>query len=160
VKTLVLGYGNRSRNDDGVGWFVIERLEELKLAGVELLASHQLEVDHAEIISRYDTVVFVDATIPQSPLPLARTVVKPRFRSHAVAHYLTPGDLLELAMTLFGRAPSAVLFTIRGQDFNFGTTLSPETERSAREAVCEISRLVLPLPEQAAPRSGREAAHA
>lgn len=142
MKTLVLGYGNRSRNDDGVGWFVLDRLEKLKLADVELLGAHQLDVDHSEVISRYDTVVFVDACIPQSPVPVARTVVKPQFRSHAVAHYLTPSDVLELAITLFGRAPRAFLFSIRGHDFNFGTTLSSPTETAATDAVRQISELV------------------
>jgi hypothetical protein len=26
MKTLILGYGNQSRRDDGVGWFVLEQL--------------------------------------------------------------------------------------------------------------------------------------
>jgi hydrogenase maturation protease len=160
VKALVLGYGNRSRNDDGVGWFVVERLDELKLPAVELLAAHQLDVDHAEVISRFDTVVFVDAAIPQSPVPVARTLVKPGFRSHAVAHYLAPSDLLELAITLFGRAPRAFLFSIRGHDFNFGTTLSAPTESAAREAVRQISQLVLPGAEQGGVGCESEAAHA
>jgi hydrogenase maturation protease len=160
VKVLVLGYGNRSRNDDGVGWFVVERLEELKLPGVELLTAHQLDLDHSEVISRFDTVVFVDAAIPQSPLPMACAVVEPGFRSHAVAHYLTPGDLLELAMTLFGHAPRAFLFSIRGHDFNFGTTLSAPTESAAREAVRQISQLVRPLTERGARGRESEAAHA
>ena len=142
MKALVVGYGNHSRNDDGVGWFVVERLEELRLPDVDLLAAHQLDIDHAEVISRFDTVVFVDAAIPQSPVPLARAVVKPGFRSHAVAHYVTPGDVLELAMTLFGRAPRAFLFSIRGHDFNFGTTLSAPTESAATEAVRQISELL------------------
>ena len=91
MKTLVLGYGNRSRTDDGVGWFVLERLQELALRNVELLTSHQLDVDHAELITGFDEVIFVDAAIPQSPQPIALTVVHPGFRSHAVAHYLTAG---------------------------------------------------------------------
>ncbi|MGA2602687.1 MAG: hydrogenase maturation protease [Verrucomicrobiia bacterium] len=160
MKALVLGYGNRSRNDDGVGWFVVERLAELELPGVELLTSHQLDIDHAEVISRFDTVVFVDAAVPQSPRPMARTLVKPNFRGHAVAHYLTPSDLLELAVTLFGHAPRAFLFSIRGHDFNFGTTLSAPTECAAREAVRQISPLVLPLTEQGARGWESEAAHA
>ena len=60
MKTLVLGYGNRSRTDDGVGWFVLERLQELGLPDVELHTSHQLDVDHAELISSFDDVIFVD----------------------------------------------------------------------------------------------------
>ena len=160
MKTLVLGYGNRSRNDDGAGWVVIERLEALKLSGVELLTAHQLDVDHAEIISRFDRVIFVDAAIPQTPLPMSRTDVKANFGSHAVAHYLTPGDLLELATTLFGQAPRAILFSIRGQDFNFGTVLSPETERYANEAVREIRQLLLPRPEPPSSSRRSEATHA
>ena len=147
MKTLVLGYGNRSRTDDGVGWFVLERLQELGLPNVELQTSHQLDVDHAELISGFDEVIFVDAAIPQSPQPIARTVVQPCLRSHAVAHYLTPGDLLELAQTLFGRAPRGILFSIRGSDFNFGTTLSPATERAAGDVVHQIEDL-LSIPSQ------------
>jgi hydrogenase maturation protease len=159
MKTLVLGYGNRSRMDDGVGWFVLERLEELGLPNVELLTSHQLDVDHAELITGFDEVIFVDAAVSQSPLPIARTVVQPGFRSHAVAHYLTPSDLLALAQTLFGRAPRGILFSIRGSDFNFGTTLSPTTERAACDVVHQIKDL-LSTPGQ--PEAGRmePAAHA
>jgi hydrogenase maturation protease len=142
MRTVVLGYGNRSRTDDGVGWFVVDRLQELALPDVELSTSHQLEVDHAELISRFDAVVFVDAAIPQSPVPITRSVVTPHLQGHAVAHYLTPGDVLELALTLFGRAPQAVLFSIRGADFNFGTTLSPATERAAHDVVRQIQQLV------------------
>jgi hydrogenase maturation protease len=142
MKTLVLGYGNRSRNDDGVGWFVLERLQELGLANVELVVSHQLDVDHAEPISGFDEVIFVDAAIPQSPQPITLTVVQPSFCSHAVAHYLTPGDLLALAQTLFGHAPRGILFSVRGSDFNFGTTLSSATERAACDVVHQIEDLL------------------
>jgi len=159
MKTLVLGYGNRSRTDDGAGWFVLERLQELGLPNVELLTSHQLDVDHAELITGFDEVIFVDAAIPQSPQPIALTVVHPGFRSHAVAHYLTPGDLLALAQTLFGRAPRGILFSIRGSDFNFGTTLSPATERAARDVVRQIEDL-LSTPGQTESGNRELAAHA
>ncbi len=159
MKTLVLGYGNRSRTDDGVGWFVLDRLQELGLPNVELHTSHQLDVDHAELISNFDEVIFVDAAVPQSPHPISLTVVQPCFRSHAVAHYLTPSDLLELARTLFGRAPRGILFSIRGSDFNFDTTLSPATERAARDVVREIEDL-LSVPRQSAAAKRGLAAHA
>lgn len=159
MKTLVLGYGNCSRTDDGVGCFVVERLQELALQNVGLLTAHQLEVDHAELISRFETVVFVDAAVPQSPLPISRTIVKPQFGSHAVAHYLTPGDLLGLSDMLFGRTPQAVLFSIRGTDFNFGTTLSPATEHAARDVVRQIQQLLPMLQRQETTRGG-QAAHA
>jgi len=142
MKTLVIVYGNRSRRDDGVGWFVIEQLAALNLPEVELETDQQLEIEAAETISRFDTVIFVDAAIPEAPEPIQRTVVTPRFRSHAVAHYLTPADVLSLCKTLHGREPRAILFSIRGRDFNFGTTLSPEVEQAAREVVKQIVKIV------------------
>jgi hydrogenase maturation protease len=107
-----------------------------------LETSHQLEVEAAETISRYDTVIFVDAAIPEVPEPVQRSVVTPNFQSHAVAHYLTPADVLSLCKTLYNREPKAVLFSIRGRDFNFGTTLSPEVEQAARGMVKQIAELV------------------
>jgi hydrogenase maturation protease len=145
MKTLVLGYGNRSRTDDGVGWFVVERLQELALPGVEFLTSHQLDVDHAEAISRFDNVIFVDAAVPQSPKPVMETAVQPRFQSHAVAHYLTAADLVSLSDTLYGQVPRAFLYSIRGQDFGFGTELSAATQRWGLEAVHKIERLLANL---------------
>jgi len=142
VKTLILGYGNQNRRDDGVGWFVIEQLAALKLPGVELETSHQLEVEASETISHFDAVIFVDAAIPEAPAAIQRSVVAPNFQSHAVAHYLTPADVLSLSKTLYGREPKAVLFSIRGRDFNFGTTLSPEVEAAAREVVKQIAEII------------------
>ena len=145
VKTLILGYGNCSRRDDGVGWFVVERLQQAQLADVEFLTAHQLEVDLAEDISRFDNVIFVDAAVPQSPKPITETIVQPRFQSHAVAHYLTPEDLVSLSDTLYGHVPRAFLFSIRGQDFGFGTELSAATGRWAVETVSRITRLAADL---------------
>ena len=142
MKILILGYGNRSRRDDGVGWFVLEQLAALDLPGVELETAHQLEVEAAETISRYDAVIFVDAAIPEAPEAIQRSVVTPNFQSHAVAHYLTPADVLSLCKTLYQREPKAVLFSIRGHDFNFGTTLTPEVEQAARGVVKQIAELV------------------
>ena len=142
VKTLILGYGNGSRRDDGVGWFVVERLEALSLGGVEFMTAHQLEVDHAEVISRFDNVIFVDAAVPQSPKPINATVVQPRFQSHAVAHYLTPSDLVSLSDTLYGHVPRAFLFSIRGSNFGFGVGLSSATEGWGLEVVQRIQQLV------------------
>ena len=142
VTTLILGYGNQNRRDDGAGWFILEQLAALNLPNVVLETSHQLEVESSETISRFDAVIFVDAAIPEAPEAIQRTVVTPNFQSHAVAHYLTPADVLSLSKTLYGREPKAVLFSIRGRDFNFGTTLTPEVEQAARDVVKQIAELV------------------
>jgi hydrogenase maturation protease len=142
MKTLIAGYGNNSRRDDGAGWFVIDQLAALDLPGVDLYTSHQLEVELAETLTAYETVIFVDAAVPEAPEAVQRSVVTPRFQGHAVAHYLTPSDLLSLCKNVYGHQPAAILFTIRGRDFNFGMTLSPEVEQAAREVVRQIEALI------------------
>jgi hydrogenase maturation protease len=111
------------------------------LPEVTLETAHQLEVELAETVTHYDRVIFVDAAIPDAPTPIQRSVVTPTFQSHAVAHYLTPPDVLSLSETLYGHVPEAVLFSIRGYDFNFGMMLSPATQQAATEVVEQIARL-------------------
>lgn len=138
MKTLVIGYGNDSRNDDGAGWFVVNELAKLNLPGVTLETAHHLEVDFAETVCDYDHVIFVDAAIPESAEPWWTEEVEPGFKSHAVAHFMTPGDVLGLCRTLYGKTPRGRLFSIRGSDFNFGMELSPETRQSALEVTRAI----------------------
>jgi hydrogenase maturation protease len=138
MKTLVIGYGNDSRNDDGAGWFVVAELAKLGLPDVTLQTAQQLDVDFAEIVRDFEQVIFVDAAVPESAGPWTRTEITPWFQPHAVAHFLTPADVLGLSQSLYGRAPRGVAFAIRGRDFNFGTTISPETAQAAREVVKQI----------------------
>jgi hydrogenase maturation protease len=143
MKTLVLGYGNRSRNDDGAGWFVIDQLREMALPGVELMAAHQLEVDLIETVSRFDLVIFVDAALPEVAPRMTRTVVEPALQGHAVSHYLTPADTLAMARVLYGSEPHGLLFQIPAYDLNFGEKLSPQTDMAAREVVRQIADLAM-----------------
>ena len=147
-RVLVVGYGNRSRTDDGVGWFVVEQLQESGRVDAEFLFLHQLEVELAETISHYDLVVFVDAATAQDPQLVTRKEVSPTLQGHAVTHYFTPGDLLALCQSLYYRQPQGTLFSIRGQDFNFGSTLSPVTERAALDVVRQITHLIQSLQAQ------------
>ena len=142
MKVLVLGYGNVSRCDDGVGWFVAEELQKCSLPGVEVQTVHQLDIDLAETIQDFDVVIFVDAAVLQTPHAVTRTDVTPDLQSNAIVHSLRPSDLLGLAISLFGRSPRGLLFSIRGCDFNFGTTLTPEVEQAAHEVVKQIIEII------------------
>ena len=142
MRTLVIGYGNDSRNDDGIGWYVVAELAKRALPEVMLETAHQLEVEFVETVRDYDRVVFVDAAVPESLTPWSSEDVRPGFQSHAIAHYLTPADLLGLCRTLYGHAPSGVLVSIRGHDFNFGAVFSEETQLAAQAVIEHIVALV------------------
>ncbi|MCX7885962.1 MAG: hydrogenase maturation protease, partial [Verrucomicrobiae bacterium] len=102
MKRLIIGYGNESRNDDGVGWFVVRELSKQDLHGVKLETAHQLEVDMVERLADCDEVIFVDAAVPESHRRWWSEEIEPAYRPRAVAHVVTPFDLLGLCRALYG----------------------------------------------------------
>jgi hydrogenase maturation protease len=158
MKTLVLGFGNRSRRDDGAGWEVVERLREMTPPKVELQAVHQLDLAMAETVSEFDLVIFVDAAVPNGLPFVSREVVKPQGNANAASHFVTPSDLITVCATLYGRPPEAMLFTIPARDLNFGEHLSPRAEADARSVAGEIAALIGLLRQSNAAKEKTEAA--
>ncbi|WP_439882706.1 hypothetical protein ACSX1A_05945 [Pontibacter sp. MBLB2868] len=58
---LLIGIGNAARQDDGLGWAFVERVEQEGLFKGDLLFRFQLNLEDAELISKYKQVIFVDA---------------------------------------------------------------------------------------------------
>src|SRR6478736_6461247 len=61
-KILIIGVGNSGRGDDGLGWKLAEKAEELFHDVCDVEYRYQLQVEESELISRYDVVIFADAT--------------------------------------------------------------------------------------------------
>ncbi len=121
--TLVIGYGNPLRGDDGVGWAVVDALQDR--TGVTAVSTHQLLPELADQIAQAEKVIFVDATVEGVPGEIRVTAVSPQTSGSASTHQMSPGVLLAYVAELYGRCPSAYLITITGQDFGYTETLSP-----------------------------------
>ena len=153
MRTLIIGYGNPSRRDDGVGLAVINGLRQrlrrplldegndgfADLGGtVDTLFLQQLMPELAETLARYERVWFVDAHFGIYPELVHRSPITPQFDPAMVSHHLKPNALLALTVQLYGRAPSAELHSIRGFDFDFGEGLSPSTAAGVLQVVEEL----------------------
>ena len=157
-QTLVIGYGNCSRKDDGVGFCVASRL--LERAGKSpldpesdglddlgesphVICVHQLTPELAELLSEHDVVVFVDAHMGNAyPEPIRIASVEAKPSVSFASHIISPGMIIAMAGILYGRRPQAYLVSVRGHDFDFGTTLSPETAALVDEAVEHVWNLI------------------
>ena len=133
MNTLVIGYGNSLRGDDGAGPFVARHL------GAGAIACHQLTPELAETISQAPQVVFVDAHAGVHAGQIAVLSVEPR--ASAATHRFDPGTLLAWSQLLYGRAPAAILIGIGGKSFALGEGLSPAAKRGAREALRAIRKM-------------------
>jgi hydrogenase maturation protease len=121
---LIIGIGNPSRGDDAVGPLAIERLETLKLTGVELLTDFQLQVEHAlDLIGRRE-VVFIDAAAG-GVAPFSFESATPAADASATSHALSPAAVLQAFRRVTDEPlPTAFVLAVRGYDFELGAPMS------------------------------------
>jgi hydrogenase maturation protease len=153
ANTLIIGYGNPDREDDGVAWHILAALNarlgypvpDLYTEGfepqgkpVDFMFRLQLMPELAETISGYDRVCFVDAHTGAVPEEVHMTAVDPQFQASPFTHHMTPHTCLSLSQALYGKSPEAVLVSVRGYQFGFAHTLSPRTAELAGIATDRI----------------------
>jgi hydrogenase maturation protease len=151
--TLVIGFGNPDRQDDGVAWHILAALADhfgiekprppdldFYPAGTnpDLLFCLQLSPEQAEIIANYERVCFVDAHTGSVANDLNWQVVEPRFQTSPLTHHMTPETLLSLTKSLYHRQPQAVLVSVRGYEFEFSHLMSQRTTELALQAAQKI----------------------
>ncbi len=155
-RTLVIGFGNLYRRDDGAGFFVVnalrERLGRPPLGeeddgfddlghAVDTLLLHQLVPDLAETVAQYDLVIFVDAHVEPIAGPLHEEELEVCPREALVPHQMHPCTVLALAHDLYGARARGVLLSLRGHDFDFGMGLSSQTAALVPRAVERVLAL-------------------
>ncbi len=152
-RTLVLGFGNVYRRDDGVAYAVLNALRE-RLGRpalgidddgfddlghpIDTVLLHQLVPELAEVAAPYDQLVFLDAHVSTIEEPVRQEELEARFRHATVSHQLHPCTLLALIEQMRGDAPRGTLISVRGYDFDFGEGLSEQTAALVPEAVERI----------------------
>jgi len=139
MKTLIYGYGNPGRQDDGLGPACVEIIgewiKEQNLNDIEIDCNYQLNIEDAERISGIDKVIFVDATI--EPIEdIILTKVEPgnnyiEFTMHAVS----PAYVLDLCQKIFHKNPETYLLHIKGYEFELIEELTPKAKQNLEKAV-------------------------
>jgi len=157
-QALVVGYGNYSRRDDGVGVRVASRFRERagkfpldpESDGMDELGDsphvicvHQLTPELSELLSEHDLVIFVDAHMGDVfPEPIRIVSVEAKASAGFASHIISPGTLVAMTGAIYGRMPQAYLVSVRGHDFDFGDDLSSETQALVEEAVEHVWSLI------------------
>ncbi len=140
MKTLVIGYGNVLRGDDGVGPAVADRLAALALKDVEVRSATQLQLEWAAEWSGYERVVLIDAAVEGAPFSRERVWPGDGGEGDGGAHELPAGVLVALARVLYGRAPEVWRWRIRGESFGIGDELTSGVRTAADEVTERIAR--------------------
>lgn len=151
--TLIIGYGNADRQDDGVAWHILRGLAhrlgreipETPEEGLEpsgepphLMFVLQLTPELSETVAAYQRVCFVDAHTGNVPEEIKVAQLNSHFQASPFTHHLTPETCLALCETLYGHKPEAILVSVRGYEFGFSHELSAPTAALAQQAVESI----------------------
>src|SRR5206468_1933228 len=103
IDTLLIGYGNTLRGDDGVGPRVAEAVARWNRPGVQAVAVQQLLPELAASMATVRRVILVDARVDAETVqiePLSLSDVE-----SALGHAPEPRWLLSLTAQLYDRCP-------------------------------------------------------
>jgi hydrogenase maturation protease len=134
MKILVIGYGNPSRGDDGLGISLIQEIERANIPDVATDSDYQLNIEHAVDVSGMDRVIFVDASLSgKEPYEFDR--IEPSSQITFTTHSVNAESVLALCRDIYGTSPESWMLGIRGYTFELGERLSEKAEENLHEAV-------------------------
>ena len=157
-KTLIIGYGNPDREDDGVAWHVLQGVadyfgiripssltEDLvdTQENLQFLFNLQLMPEMTYEMSNFSRICFVDAHTGALENDLNYQPLERKFHNAPLTHHMTPQTILSILDSAFNHQPEAILVSVRGYQFGFSNKLSAPTQRLADQAVVKISNWIL-----------------
>ena len=144
-RVLVIGYGNPSRCDDGLGMALAQRIEALQIPGVTVEIKYQLNVEDADDVAKHDVVVFLDACLCAPPPYFFRELEGRTGSLEFTTHSLAPEGVLGLAHDVFGAPTKGYAVAIRGYDFHDVTEeITKEGEVNLEEALAFLAEALQP----------------
>lgn len=147
-RILICGIGNPGREDDGLGFFFVSRLETIGFTRtdqqIDLRHVYQLNIEDAELICHYDLVIFVDAC-KNLEGSFQWQQIEGEKQSDFSTHALTIPSVLALASEFFDSVPVCYLLSIGGFTFRIKEGLSEKTEKHLSQALEWFASERLPI---------------
>jgi hydrogenase maturation protease len=154
AKVLVIGFGNPLRSDDSFGIQAVEKLKQsVGGSDIEFVECQQLTPELAESVAKVDLALFVDADMNgiAGTIHSRRVLPSNRPSRETLVHHLDPSALLGLSERIFHRVPEAMLMTVTGECFGYGSQLSSEVAKALPGVVEHMRELIIEKCEAARP---------
>jgi len=137
-RPLIIGYGNRLREDDGIGLVAAELVERsLPAAEACVVRCHQLTPELAVEVENASIVIFLDAALDQEPGSISMEAIS-RGASSPWSHYFTPRQLLSLV----DNAPPAYWITCGASRIGWREGLTAQGRGFAAEVADRALKLL------------------
>jgi len=146
-KTIIIGIGNTGRQDDGLGWLFLDALKDLNI-GFDLEYRYQLQIEDAELISNYSSVIFVDATKAETQNGFEFSTCLPNERYNFSTHALEPETILYLSKKLYNHQPKASILAIQGFTWELQIGLSKKGAENLAKAITYFNETIIEKTQQ------------
>ena len=134
-KALLIGIGNSARSDDGLGWAFVERVEQVELFSGDWLYRFQLNLEDAELVTKYKHVLFVDAHKGELANGYSFRKCMPDAGADFSTHQLSPESILYLSQQLYDVLPQAFILGIQGYQWELKEGLTAEAQKNLQKAL-------------------------
>ncbi|MBK8952706.1 MAG: hydrogenase maturation protease [Chitinophagaceae bacterium] len=131
----MIGIGNCGRHDDGLGWKFTELVAKHNLGKVDTEFRYQLQVEDSVLVSKYDTVIFADASHSKLKQGFEIHRCKPAAHYYYSSHMQSPETILYLTKELYNKIPKSFTIAIKGHIWGLGTSLSRVAEKNLEKAI-------------------------
>jgi len=134
---LIYGYGNPGRQDDGLGIFLSEKIDnwikEENILSVKVDYNYQLNIEDALEIADKNLVIFIDAS-KEEINDYYLTKVKPSDRLEFTTHTVSPSYLLNLCKVIYNKTPDIYLLHIKGYKWEFLEEMTEDAKNNLSKA--------------------------
>lgn len=126
-KTIIIGIGNNGRQDDGLGWAFLDYLETLD-PDFDIEYRYQLQIEDAEMLAEYDTVIFVDATKEKTDSGYSFNECLASEEYSFSTHALQPETIMYLSNSIYNHFPKAYVLGIEGYEWELQMGLTDKAK--------------------------------
>ena len=143
---LIFGYGNISRGDDALGPMLLEFIQDhFDQKHLEIQTDFQLQIEHALDMIGRSLVLFVDASVGCKG-SFDFTELSPALDKSYSTHAMSPAAVLHVYQNIQRESPPpSFLLSIKGEQFELGSALSPQAESHLQQTK-EFIKLLLSHP--------------
>ena len=139
---LLIGYGNPTRMDDGVGWYIADKIQNRFMDEIEVWQADQLSIEMIDDIKDREVLILVDDHISDKDDYIRSCEIEPDASPGMISHIIKPSNLLAFCESIYHKHPKTYLYSIKGIAFDFGEELSAQTKKSADEVIMQIADFI------------------
>lgn len=141
--TLLFGVGNSGRQDDGLGWAFLDRIQHEQGFDSPVEYRYQLQVEDAARIAQMNHVIFIDSYQGDLPGGFLWSACEPCENFEFTTHVLPPRGVMHYCQNLFGQLPPADILMIQGLSFELEIGMSSKALQNLESALRFFRKKVL-----------------